>query len=193
MVGGKISLTLSSYRFDEPNLLTCGCPVHSAPALHILPATDPPIRVLSCPPFTLQSHLPFHTPIPRPAYSPNCLPFFSSILSTHPSNPPPLTRHTSYPHFRISSNRITLQAVFPTGREHTKTIKHVTFYFPGLGQWTVREIIQIVFADRVDSKRRVAGTRCNTLGAAVSGGPLAMRSLLRIETWPQVREAPLYS
>ena len=128
----KMSLILSSYRLDEPSLLTVGCPIHSPFVLIILFVTYPQIHVPSCPHFTLPSFLPLQTPTLRPSYSPNCfsfLAFYPHILLTLP----PLTRHRSYPRFRISWNRITLQAAFPTGQGNTKTIKKVSFLFSRTG------------------------------------------------------------
>ena len=132
------TILLSSYHFDEPSLLPFGCPIRSSPVLHILFATYPPIRLSSCPPFTLQSYLPFQPPILRPSYSPNCLSFLASyphILPILPSLNPPLFL-SAYPHL--------VKSHYPPGlvsnrEKNSKHIKHSVFYFPGLGQWAVME------------------------------------------------------
>ena len=50
-------------------------------------------------------------------------------------------RYSSYPHIRISLNCITLQAFLSNRemRQKQKQVKTSVFYFPVLGQWTVRE------------------------------------------------------
>ena len=56
---------------------------------------------------------------------------------------------------------------------NTENHKTGLFYFPRLGQWTVRENNSELFADGV-SQRRVAGNQCTNVGITMSGGPPAL-------------------
>ena len=131
-----LPFSFAPFNSTSPVSYPFGCLAHPSPVVF---AIYHPIRLSSWSPFTLQSHLSFHPPLFRPSYSRICLPFLASYPDALPAHLPFNPPRSSYPHIRISSTHATPQPLFPAGRNTQNHSKMSVFYFPGLGQWTVRE------------------------------------------------------
>ena len=134
-----LPFSFSPLNSTSPVSYSFGCLIHPSPVLHIVFATYPSIRLSSWSPFTLQPYIPFQPPLIRPSHSPICQPFLASYPHALPAPPPFNPPRPSYPPIRISSTHTTLQSFFQPGETPETINKKSAFYFPGLGQWTVRE------------------------------------------------------
>ena len=126
-------LLLSTRRVQSPTLLVVW-PTHR-------PSSLPYIIQSACPLGRLSHYGPTYPSTPplfRPSYSRICLAFLASYPDALPAHLPFNPPRSSYPHIRISSTHANPQPLFPAGRNTQNHLKMQIFYFPGLGEWTVR-------------------------------------------------------